>query len=105
MVLGKWIVMMITCLFLMSSAAFCEEKASSPDVKISKAPKPSLSTPQNIDKVKQELNDVIAANQKLQDDYLKRIEKMRDISNQSKIHQRILDKIKRQTPSESSAVQ
>ncbi|MBI4970975.1 MAG: hypothetical protein HZC17_03950 [Candidatus Omnitrophica bacterium] len=102
---GKWIVMTVCCLFLMTSYAFCDEKIPAPEAKINKVPKTSLATPQNIDNVNKQLTEVIAANQKLQEDYMRRIEKMREISNQAKIHQRILEKIKKQTPSESSAVQ
>ena len=102
---GKWIVMTMCCLLLMSASAYCDEKKPAPVAKMTVVSKPSLASHQNIDKVQQQLSEVIAANQKLQDDYMKRIEKMREISNQAKIHQRILDKIKRQTPSESSAVQ
>ena len=102
---GKWIVMTLSSLLLMSSSALCEDQKSDPMVSISKVQRPLMTSPQNIDKVQQQLSEVLAANQRLQEDYMRRIEKMKAISDQARIHQQILDKIKKQIPSESSAVQ
>ena len=65
----------------------------------------TFGTRQNIDKVQKQLNEVIANNQKLQEEYLKRMEKIRAVSTQAKIHQKILDKIRTQTPQNNTAVQ
>lgn len=103
---GKWIAAILISLFLMMPSAFCDD--SQPEaaaVSASKTSKPLISTPQNIDKVQQQLKDVLASNQKLQDDYMKRIEKMKAISDQARIHQQILEKIKNQSSTGTSAVQ
>lgn len=60
---------------------------------------------QNIDQLEKQLNEVIKANQRLQEDYLRRMEKIRAISDQAKIHRKILEQIKAQTPQQGSAVQ
>ena len=101
----KWIAVVLSSLFLMTPAAFCEDGKSDPAASTGKTAKPLVSSPQNIDKVQQQLKDVLAANQRLQEDYMTRIEKMKAISDQARIHQQILDKIKQQTPSGTSAVQ
>ena len=101
----KWIGLMLSFLFLLVSSAFCDDQQSEAPVSVGKSSKPLISTPQNIDKVQQQLKDVLASNQKLQEDYMKRIDKMKAISDQARIHQQILDKIKKQTPTGTSAVQ
>jgi len=62
-------------------------------------------TAQNVDLVQKQLDDVIRANQNLQEDYSKRMEKIQAISTQARIHQKILNNIKGKAPSPSSVVQ
>ncbi|GEM_PF-3353467 len=74
-------------------------------VKISKAPKTQQNPAQEIDRVQEELQQVLMANQRLQQDYVRRMEKIQQITAQAKIHQKILNQIKTNTSQQSSAVQ
>lgn len=60
---------------------------------------------QNVDQVQNQLKDVIKTNQGIQEDYMKRMEKIQAISMQAKIHQKILENIKNQSPSRPTTVQ
>ena len=101
----KWIIITVAFLLLIQSLAFSEEKPRDAAASVNKVPKPRPVPQQNIDKVQKQLGDMLAANQRLQEDYMKRIEKMKAISEQARIHQSILDKIKNQNPSDSAVQQ
>ena len=101
----KWMMIAIAFLLLTQSLAFSEEQPRDVAASVNQVPKPRPVPQQNIDKVQKQLGDMLAANQRLQEDYTKRVEKMKAISDQARIHQRILDKIKNQTPSDSAVQQ
>lgn len=92
-------------LIVSGSTLFAEEKQDAAKQE-AVLKKPSPVTPsQNVEKIQKQLEDVVRVNQLLQEDYLKRMEKMRQVSEQARIHQKILDGIRNQTPEEASIVQ
>ncbi len=67
--------------------------------------KEKISENEDLAKIQNQLNNVLLANQRLQEDYLRRMQKIRAISTQAKIHQQILDQIRSQDTPETSAIE
>lgn len=61
-------------------------------------------TGKEMDRIQKQLDDVILANQRLQEEYLRRMEKIRALSGQAKIHRDLLEKIRLQSGSEASPI-
>jgi len=110
------IVVLPLFLVLLSSTSFSEEVQSvSPSSQaelsasgagpISQIDIQSVSSAVELTKLQKQLENVIQANQRLQEDYVRRMRKIKAISTQAKIHQRILDKIRVQQPINSPGIE